>query len=132
MTLRIDSPEDALVPSSTKSMQPESVRMRISALCRPRGISRPFFTTEQCVMAFLGTVGVSLHMRCILETFSSIFPVLLGLALRRSRSGFPMPLGNCCHAGGRHFRSKPCVELFPCGIHVIWFCCFVALLHCLE
>ena len=28
-------------------------------------------------MAFLGTVGVSLHMRCILETFSSIFPVFL-------------------------------------------------------
>ena len=36
---------------------------------------------------------------------------LLGLALRRSRSCLGMPLANLCHAGGRHLRRKPRVEL---------------------
>ena len=46
------------------------------------------------------------HPRCLLLDVSR----LLGPALRLSRSCL-MPPGNLCHAGGRHMRRKPCVEL---------------------
>ena len=83
-------------------------------------------------MAFLGTVGFSLHMRCTLETFSTILTVHLAWHCAVHAPAFRCDWEIFVTLEAGTSAVSRAWNFFPCGIHVIWFCIFVALPHGLE